>query len=113
MSQTTLGSSYCRWTGSYLHCLSWRAISDAGLLQDLPAVLQSFAEPGRIRQLDATNNRLQAVPDWLLQRFAGLQQLMLSYNRLAALPAEIGMLTALRVRSSTHDARIDKPGIAA
>ena len=61
-------------------------------------MLRTFAEPGRVRVLDATNNRLQALPDWLFQRFAGLQQLTLSRNRLAALPAEVGMLTSLKVR---------------
>ena len=61
-------------------------------------MLRSFAEPGRVRVLDVTNNRLQALPDWLFQRFAGLQQLTLSRNRLAALPPDVGMLASLKVR---------------
>ncbi len=70
-------------------------------------MLRSFAEPGRVRVLDATNNRLQALPDWLFQRFAGLQQLTLSRNRLAALPPEVGTLTSLKVRRSSHALFLD------
>ena len=66
--------------------------------QELPSVLRTFAEPGRVRRLDATNNRLAALPDWLFHRFAGLQQLTLSHNRLSALPPEIGLMTSLKVR---------------
>ncbi len=72
--------------------------------QELPAVLSTFAEPGRVRRLDATNNRLAALPDWLFHRFAGLQQLTLSYNRLTALPAEVGLMTSLKVRFCTFTA---------
>ena len=61
-------------------------------------MLRTFAEPGRVRRLDATNNRLATLPHWLFHRFAGLQQLTLSHNRLTALPAELGLLTSLKVR---------------
>lgn len=50
------------------------------------------------RLVDATNNKLTSLPDYVLS-FTALQRLLLGSNQLTHLPEQIGALTQLRVRT--------------
>ena len=68
-------------------------------LQELPAVLASFAEPERIRRLDCSNNAIAALPPWLA-RFAMLQTLSVAHNALTCLSDSITQLHNLKARAA-------------
>ena len=85
-----------RMKGRLQECLQTRAaaLDLSGLaLPGLPRVVgERF---GHVQRLDLALNRLAVLPD--LARLTALEELDLTGNALAALPAEVGALTGLRV----------------
>ena len=62
------------------------------------------------RLLDATNNRLLRVPDYLTS-FVQLQRLLLASNQLTSLPQDLGALIRLKV-SRGCDITAQIPGVS-
>lgn len=76
----------------------WRSTGVVGLrdcqLAELPKSLEGLAEG--VRVIDATNNRLTVLPEYLGD-FGALQRLILTGNRLSSIPASVCGLKNLRV----------------
>lgn len=79
------------------------ALRDANL-KEVPQ--QALEVGAAARTLDATNNRLSALPEGFAGALPNLQRLVLASNALTALPPSIGQLRSLKVR-------VLRPGVLA
>ncbi len=64
--------------------------------QELPSTIADLGTA--VKTLDATNNRLAEFPVSFCFALSSLHRLVLSNNKLAALPEELGKLVQLKVR---------------